>query len=80
MNCFGTLGKGVSSLATEVTHDALPTVRAQVSLLAAPGAPVLRAAAAHVGPGTTFKARLGLPLVPAVAPLGPQEEGPLAGA
>ena len=28
-----------------------------------------------MGPGTTFKARLGLPLVPAVAPLGPQEKG-----
>lgn len=63
MNRFGTLGKGVSSLATEVTHDALPAVRAQVPLLPAPEAPVLCAAAAHVGPGTTFKARLGLPLV-----------------
>ena len=76
VNGFGTLGKGVSSFATEVAQDDFPAVRAQVALFPTPETPVLRAGADHVGPGTTFKARLGLPLVPAVAPLCSQEEGP----
>lgn len=80
VNGFGTLGKGVSSLATEVAHDDFPAVRAQVALFPAPETPVLRAGAAHVGPGTTFKARLGLPLVPAVAPLRPPRRRPRADA
>lgn len=76
VNCFGTLGKGVSSFATEVALDDLPAVRAQIPLFPSPETPVLHAGAAHVGPGTTLKVRLGLPLVPAVAPLRSQEEGP----